>query len=290
MTTFDTILTHPGGAHKDEFLACCVLLAEQPVPLVRREPTPEDLARVATCVVDVGHSHDPALNNFDHHQFPRDHVPTCSLSLVLQNLGLYADAREFCEWLEPTEWIDCRGPFVTAEWLGIERNTLGKLISPVDVALIRRFAAASRLDPGQPLWAVMRMIGEDLLDYLRSLRARLDFRAQHAEFWTLPLPDGPAQILFLPRTDPPLDDPALGLDRFIERRGLSSVVIGLVHPDRRGPGFALNRYRDSARLDFTRVASHPAVRFAHARGFVAKTDSADLTVIRTLVLGAGGVA
>ena len=81
MTLIETILTHPGGAHKDEFLACSVLLALHPVPLVRREPTPEDLANPAICVVDVGHQHEPALHNFDHHQLPKDHPPTCSLSL-----------------------------------------------------------------------------------------------------------------------------------------------------------------------------------------------------------------
>lgn len=287
MPTFDTILTHPGGAHKDEFLACCVLLAEQPVPLVRREPTPADLVRAATCVVDVGHSHDPALNNFDHHQFPRDHVPTCSLSLVLQHLGLYAEAREFCEWLEPAEWFDCRGPFATAKFLGVDRLALTRLTSPIDMTLLRRFTAVSRLDPGQTLWEIMRLIGEDMLDYIRSLRARLTFLDQHAEFWTLPFPAGPAQILFLPRTDPPLDDPSMGMERFIDRRGLASSVIGLVYPDRRGEGFGLGRFRDNLRLDFTRIANHPSVRFAHARGFVAKTIATDPADLRALVLAAG---
>ena len=41
--TFSRILTHPGGSHKDEFLACCLLLAENPVTIVRREPTEADL-------------------------------------------------------------------------------------------------------------------------------------------------------------------------------------------------------------------------------------------------------
>ena len=31
------ILTHPGSAHKDEFLACCLLVAVHGVPIVRRE-------------------------------------------------------------------------------------------------------------------------------------------------------------------------------------------------------------------------------------------------------------
>ena len=39
-----TIVTHPGGAHKDEFLACSVLLAQTPSSILRREPTEEDLS------------------------------------------------------------------------------------------------------------------------------------------------------------------------------------------------------------------------------------------------------
>ena len=185
MTPFTTILTHPGSAHKDEFLACCVLLASSPVPIVRREPTEADLADPATAVIDVGHRHEPALNNFDHHQLPDDAAPTCALSLVLQHLGLYADARAFCEWLEPAEWFDCRGPNATAKWLGIERDIVFKLYSPLDGTLLRRFAAATRHAPGEPLWEMMRLVGTDLLDYIRSSRARLTFIGQHAQLWTL---------------------------------------------------------------------------------------------------------
>ena len=146
VSTISTILTHPGGAHKDEFLACSVLLALHPVPVIRREPAPEDLANPAICVVDVGHRHEPALNNFDHHQLPRDHPPTCSLSLVLQHLGLYQDALQFCEWLETAEWFDCRGLVTTGKWLGVEPAILTKLNSPIDITLLRRFALAKRAD------------------------------------------------------------------------------------------------------------------------------------------------
>ena len=283
MANFTTILTHPGGAHKDEFLACSVLLALHSVPITRREPTPDDLANPATAVVDVGHRHEPALHNFDHHQLPKDHPPTCSLSLVLQHLGLYDDARQFCDWLETAEWFDCRGPLATAKWLGVTPEALAKLTSPIDLTLLRRFALAARLEPGQPLWEMMRMIGEDLLDYVKSLRARLDFIAQHAEIWTLDLAGAPAQILFLPRTDPLPDDPSMGLERFIESRGLATQVVGTVSPDRRSAGYGLSRYRDSARLDFTRIASRPEVHFAHARGFVAKTSATDIALLKELM-------
>jgi len=134
------ILTHPGSAHKDDLLACCLLVARHEIPVWRREPLEEDLADPGIVVVDVGGEHEPLRSNFDHHQFPRDHEPICALSLVLKNMGLYEDARSFCEWLEPAEWFDTRGPFQTAEWLGVERAVMNKLNSPIDITLLRRFA------------------------------------------------------------------------------------------------------------------------------------------------------
>jgi Uncharacterised protein family (UPF0160) len=287
MSPITTILTHPGGAHKDEFLACSVLLALHPVPIVRREPTAADLADPATCVIDVGHRHEPALNNFDHHQLPKDHPPTCSLSLVLQHLGLYADARQFCEWLEPAEWFDCRGLVTTGKWLGVEAETLTKLNSPIDITLLRRFALAKGANPGDPLWAVMKMIGEDLLSYIKSMRARLDFIGQHAEIWEMPLGGLPAKVLFLPRTDPLPEDSSLGTDQFITSRGLENEIVGVVYPDRRSSGYGLSRFRDNSRLDFTHIAQCPEVHFAHVRGFVAKTSTSDVDRLKQLMQLAG---
>lgn len=283
MTPFSTILTHPGGAHKDEFLACSVLLAVHPVQILRREPATADLADPSVAVVDVGHSHDPALNNFDHHQLPRDHVPTCALSLVLQHLGLYEDARQFCDWLEPAEWFDCRGPMDTARWLGVERNVVSKLHSPVDGTLLRRFALSSQLSPGDPLWEMMRLIGEDLVTYVRSLRERLDFIARHSVLWTLDDVPGAPCALFLPRTDPLPDDPSAAIERYVESRGLGDRVVALVSPDRRSAGYGLSRHRDNPRVDFTRITQESDVHFAHARGFVAKTSATEPDRLRHLL-------
>ncbi len=290
MTPYNTILTHPGSAHKDELLACCVLLATAPCPILRHEPTEADLADPAIAVVDVGHRHEPALNNFDHHQLPDDAAPTCALSLVLQHLGLYADARAFCEWLEPAEWFDCRGPNTTARWLGVERGIINQLHSPIDGTLLRRFAATSRHAPGEPLWEIMRLVGTDLLDYLRTLRARLTFIGQHVELWTLQeLADvttsgkTPA-IVFLPRTEPLPEDPSAGLDRYVQEQGLDEQVVAIIAPDRRGGGYGLSRHRDHPRLDFTRIARAPDVHFAHLRGFIAKTSATDPQRLRQLLL------
>ena len=273
------ILTHPGGAHKDELLACCLLAALHRVPIVRREPSESDLADPTIAVVDVGGEHAPERNNFDHHQFPADHPPVCALSLVLQHLGVYEDARQFCDWLEPAEWFDTRGPNVTAQWLGVDRGTMNKLTSPIDVTILRRFAKARRLEPGEPLWEILSYIGQDTLEYLRDLRSRIDFVAQHAEIWNV---DG-NEILFLPRTDPLPDEPSAGIDRYLESIGKSRSIAALIYPDRRGGGYGLSRHNDDPRYDFTRIEKEPDVHFAHARGFIAKTSAVEIVRVKELL-------
>jgi len=286
MTPFHTILTHPGGAHRDEFLACSVLLAVSPAPILRREATADDLDDDQIVVVDVGHRHEPEQNNFDHHQFPADHPPACSLSLVLDRLGLYADAQQACEWLEPAEWFDCRGPIATAEWLGIERSIVNRLGSPMDVTLLRRFARSGRLDAGDPLWEIMRMVGTDLLDFVRSTRERRAFIAEHSRIWSLEAVGDSVKILFLPRMESLPDDLSGGMEAYVEASGLAGEIVGLVYPDRRNTGYGLARFRDNARLDFTRLAGIPSVHFTHARGFLAKTSAPELDELRELLRGA----
>lgn len=268
------VLTHPGSAHKDDFLACCLLVARYQIPIWRRDPEAADLADPGILVVDIGGEHEPDRGNFDHHQFPADHPPICSLSLVLQHFEIYEDARAFCEWLEPTEWFDSRGPFATADWLGVERSLVNRLSSPVDITLLRRFAQKREHQPGEVIWEMMRMIGEDLFMYLRTLRERIDYVAEHARIFEVGEGAAAVRLLYMPRTDPMPDDPSAGLARYLDQVG--QKVEGLIYPDRRGAGYGLSRHEDSERLDFTRIAGEPDVHFAHARGFVAKTSATEL--------------
>jgi len=198
---------------------------------------------------------------------------------VLQHLGVYEDARQFCDWLEPAEWFDTRGPNVTARWLGVDRRALSKLSSPIDITLLRRFAKVQRLQPGEPLWEILSYIGQDLLDYLRDLRSHIDYVAQHAELWTL----DDHEVLFLPRTDPLPDDPGAGIGRYLESIGKNNSIAALIYPDRRGSGYGLSRHNDDPRYDFTRIETQPDVHFTHARGFVAKTSAADTARVRELL-------
>ncbi len=278
-----TIVTHPGGSHKDDLLAVCVLAALHGCPVVRREPTPAEIDDPAVAIVDIGGVHDAARMNFDHHHFPREHAPTCALSLVLAHLGLYEDALQFCDWLEPAEWFDSRGPNRTAEWLGVPRRAISQLNSPVDITLLRRFAQTTRLEPTDPLYAFMVMVGRDLLDHLRQARARLDFVGGIAERWTIPCGDDLVEALFLPRLDAGADEPSAMLGSYIRAHKLDKVIAAIIYPDRRGDGYGIGRYEDHPGLDFARVEGQPDVHFAHKSGFMCKTTAREPARLQALV-------
>jgi hypothetical protein len=279
-----TIVTHPGGSHKDDLLAVCVLASLHNCPIVRREPTPEELADPSVAVVDIGGSHDPARSNFDHHHFPREHPPTCALSLVLDHLGLYQDALQFCDWLETAEWFDSRGPKRTGEWLGVPRRAISQLNSPIDMTLLRRFAQKSRLEPTDPLYLYMKMVGDDLLQYLHDARTQLDYTAARVQRWSVPVDSGTAEVLFMPRAEgEAADEPSAMMGSYIRANKLDTVIAAIVYPDRRGGGFGIGRYEDHPKLDFSRVEHEPDVHFAHKSGFMCKTSATSPERLRELV-------
>jgi hypothetical protein len=278
-----TIVTHPGGSHKDDLLAVCVLASLHNCPVVRRDPTPAELDDPDVAIVDIGGSHDPARSNYDHHHFPREHPPTCALSLVLDHLGLYQDARKFCDWLETAEWFDSRGPKKTGEWLGVPRRAISQLNSPIDMTLLRRFSQKTRLEPDDPLYLYMKMVGDDLLEYLREARARLDFVDQRVQRWSIPVGSDVVETLYLPRTDAEADEPSTMLGAWIRVNKLDTVIAALVYPDRRGGGFGIGRYEDHPRLDFSKVEGQPDVHFAHKSGFMCKTSATEPARLQELI-------
>jgi len=279
-----TIITHPGGAHKDDFLACSVLLSNHSVSIFRRDPTEQELEDPEVAVVDIGHQHDPKLNNFDHHQLPRDHEPTCALSLVLQKFEIYEDTKEFCSWLETTEWFDCRGPHDTAEWLGVDREAMAKLNSPLDVTMFQAFAKQKEHHPGEPVWEVMKMMGTDLVQYVTGLRGRINQVAKIEEFWDLGQGEDMMKVAFVPRTEPEVEEASGGLAWRIKELGLEEEVVAMVYPDSRGGGYGMRRYDDNLALDFSQLSEQPDVHFTHNRGFIAKTSTTEVSRLKELVL------
>lgn len=278
------IITHPGGAHKDEFLACCVLLANDSVSILRQEATEQDLKDPQVVVVDVGHRHEPQLNNFDHHQFPRDAEPTCSLSLVLSKLGIYEDARSFCPWLEVVEWFDCRGPNDTADWLGLDREVVGKLNSPIDITILQGFAKQVEHNPGEPIWEVMQMMGKELVEYITGLRGRIDEVSKIEEVWVLNHGDEEFKVIFAPRSNPSIEEVSGALGWRVKELGLEEEVYVMVYPDGRGQGYGMKRFNDREEIDFSRIEKESDVRFAHARGFIAKVEAVGIDRLKELIM------
>ena len=279
-----TIITHPGGVHKDDFLACSVLLSNHSVSIFRRDPTEQELEDPEVAVVDIGHQHDPKLNNFDHHQLPRDHEPTCALSLVLQKFEIYEDTKEFCSWLETTEWFDCRGPHDTAEWLGVDREAMAKLNSPLDVTMFQAFARQKEHHPGEPVWEVMKMMGTDLVQYVTGLRGRINQVAKIEEFWDLGQGEDMIKVAFVPRTEPEVEEASGGLAWRIKELGLEEDVVAMVYPDSRGEGYGMRRYNDSPVVDFSKLSEEPEVHFTHNRGFIAKTSCTEISRLQEMLL------
>ena len=278
------IITHPGGAHKDEFLACCVLLANDSVSILRQEATDQELEDPEVVVVDVGHRHEPQLNNFDHHQFPRDAEPTCSLSLVLSKLGIYEDARSFCPWLEVAEWFDCRGPNDTADWLGLDREVVGKLNSPIDITILQGFAKQAEHNPGEPIWEVMQMVGKELVEYITGLRGRIDEVSKIEEVWNLTHGDVGFKVIFAPRTDPSIQEVSGALGWRVKELGIEEEVYVMVYPDGRGQGYGMKRFNDREEIDFSIIEKESDVRFAHARGFIAKVEAVGIDRLKELIV------
>ena len=278
------IITHPGGAHKDEFLACCVLLANDSVSILRQEATDQELKDPQVVVVDVGHRHEPQLNNFDHHQFPRDAEPTCSLSLVLSKLGIYEDARSFCPWLEVAEWFDCRGPNDTADWLGLDREVVGKLNSPIDITILQAFAKQTEHNPGEPIWEVMQMMGKELIEYITGLRGRIDEVSKIEEVWKLKHGGEEFKVIFARRTDPSIEEVSGALGWRVKELGLEDEVYVIVYPDGRGQGYGMKRFNDREEIDFSRIEKESDVRFAHARGFIAKVEAVGIDRLKELIM------
>lgn len=270
--TVRTIVTHPGQAHRDDFMSVCVALALSPVaPVFRREPDTVDLGDPQTIVIDVGRRYEPAGMNFDHHQFERDHEPVCALTLILDRLGILKQARKALAWLEFTEMIDSKGPLVTSTWLSMTDTALHTTLSPVETHVLSSFQQFSQIVPGQfgGLHELMGSIGHNLLAYISRFHERYEklskfvvvrrIELEGKQFLTI------VDASFLTRTE----EPTLALERWVIDN-LPTAAVTITEDDR-GDGKSLYRRNDHPRVDFSRLEGKPGIVFAHKNGFIAKT-------------------
>lgn len=275
------IVTHPGKAHRDEFLVICLLLSTEDVEKVeRREPTQYELDDKDVFVIDIGGHYKTSFNNFDHHQFPRDSEATCALSLVMKHMGIYEDALATFKWIRPTEVLDSKGPFELAKQLGCSRETLFGLLSPIEGQLLHEFSECSLIsdDPYESenswLYRAMNSIGSGILSVLRDTQkahAELD---EHGRLYVVGDVYSNTEVLVLDTTN--CSDIQCGVESWIEKHGHNVDII--VYNDDRGDGYALYRRNDSPKVDFSKADGHDDIGFAHKGGFIAKTKTKDCSV------------
>lgn len=267
----DTIVvTHPGPAHRDEFISCCLLIGDgQCRRIERRQETTEDLVDPRWIVLDQGGRHEPELNNFDHHQFDRDADPACSITLILPLFGISPKrARDIWTWFEFSELLDSKGPFETAKRLGSTPDALFAGISPVEETVLRWFSEQEVILPHSPLWELMARIGAEKLDYIESVVDRIHFHGESASVVEV---NG---LTFLDATwVDRKDQPTLGLEMFCQEQDQDrdgTAIAGTITQDDRGDGLALFRRNDHPRVDFSSLEGEDGVIFAHKGGFIAK--------------------
>lgn len=272
------IVAHPGSAHKDDFLSACVLLATLgEAEIFRREPTSHDLGDVDTYVVDVGMDYAPEKHNFDHHQ---DRSLPCAFHLVMQHLGYHEAAMQMFVWYRHMSMMDVRGPYQTAEHLGVDCNLLFATSSPIDGYILATFSKVTVLRKEDFLYAFMKDLGRDMLDLIERKARRLE--RLKAEACVVPVKRLKAIFSEISQ------NPKLAMEIYLRQLDDDDIVMSIT-PSNRGEGWELLRLRDHSVVNFKPLAGHPSVRFVHANGFLAKTH-ARLPMEEVLVLAAEAIS
>ncbi len=254
------IVTHPGNAHKDDFMAVSVLLAIlDQAEVLRREATVEDLVDEGTYLIDVGMDHDPVRHNFDHHQ---DRSLPCAFHLLMQHLGFHDKAQKVFGWYSHLSQMDVRGPHHVAEALGVDIDVLFAASSPIDGFILSRFSDVSVLRPTDALYQLMREFGQDLLTMMAKKARRLEDLEAQAEI--VSLGEYKAVVSRI------AEEPKLSMELYLNQLNDPAVVMS-IFPSNRGSGWELLRLGNNLQVDFRLVAGHEQVRFVHVNGFVAKT-------------------
>jgi hypothetical protein len=256
------IIVHPGSAHRDDFLAVSVLLATlDPVEVFRREPTGDDLADPDTFVVDVGMAYEPQRHNFDHHQ---DSSLPCAFHLVMKHLGYHEDALAVFGWYPFMSMMDVRGPHKTAEHLGVDASVLLASSSPIDGYILSRFSRVRSLRENDLLYKFMREMGRDMIALIGLKKNRLELLKKKAK--VVPLKHLKAVL------SPVEDNPKLAMELYLRDLGDDQIVI-CITPSVRGAGWEMLRLGDSSLVDFRAIADRSEIRFVHATGYVATTQT-----------------
>lgn len=260
---FPKIVTHHGGAHMDDLMSVCIVLAmNDDIKCVERRPVePEEIADPTVWVLDQGGVYDPENRNFDHHQFPAG-TRKCTLSLIADHFDLKNDLDETV-WFRVLVLDDSLGAIKTAEELDCGATLLkGLLNGPINEFVLARFEQAKKLDSDDELVKLLSAIGTHIVTNIRNMKERIQLIREKAEFEEV----NGLKVLFFMEDVP---DPKLCINAYLKETGKNTGVV--VVNNTRDSGWSLGRVGDHPRVDFRRIKDANEVIFVHANGFVAKT-------------------
>jgi hypothetical protein len=261
MTAIRYIVTHPGQAHRDDFLGCCLALHVYGCKeIFRRDPTPEELADASVLIIDVGGQHASELNNFDHHHFPRDYAPTSGLEVFAKSVEGLHEALSLTEWYSFTSQMDSKGPFQTAALRGWKEFPFAAL-SPVEATILKWFEGPHH-PADDKLIFLMEDIGCSISDFARGLMEGIEATKKVVEIVEV----GGIKVMY---SNTVTNGTFTGKLRDRDYPDAAAIIC---HDDR-GSGWTLYRYDDDARIDFSRVRADERTLFAHVGGFIAKTKT-----------------
>ena len=266
----ERIVTHPGVAHRDEFLACSLADAGavREFNIDRREPTAEELLNPRVLVLDIGGKYEPHLANFDHHQeLPTGLEGACAFTLLARHVEwrghLVHDLLKDRPWYRATEVIDNKGLRGFAEEFAEGAFVpFGPLRSPIEGGMLQFFAK----DPTEVAvifaLCVATLLDEEVeaVETYGELEGKARYGTHNGLAYTL------VEEWFRSR------DPRR-LSEWLARKGLHPDFT--IAPNPRGDGYSLFRCGrapgEPEVLDFSRLAEDPRIHFAHKSGFLAVT-------------------
>lgn len=265
------IVTHNGKAHRDDYLACSLILFHEyrqgrQCFIERRLPGSSDLGSKDVWVVDTGGLWEPEMRNFDHHQMDPRLEGLCAFDLVLREIigvAAYDTYRACSPWMKLTAAHDTMGSVGAAAHAGMEVKAYLSTRSPVERAALACFAETAVVHIESPLALAMRETGRMILVEAEEYTTHTPDKLAGA-----PAPFEHHGMRVWDLRDAWSDDDNVStamVNHAASGRGVD-VVVG------RSRTGGVSLYRQAwatSKLDFTRLKDHPGVKFVHKNGFYA---------------------
>ena len=258
------IITHPGSAHLDDFLSCCLVInkSKDITKIKRKEPDPSEVKDPNIWKLDVGEIHDPAKKCFDHHQ--KGMGEECTLSLLLKHWGAWSIANEVHRWLKYVVIKDASGPLEVIKQLEISYTIMGVLDSFVQRTILDHFREQRVIKKGHLLFSLMEIIGNHFFELIDEYTTTLEEVNKKIEFEII---EGVQTVLC-----PDILGHSSTLVRIIKdkmREKWPDLRGGIaVYPNKRVKGsIAIKRFENDPRVDFTRISDYEKVIYSHPEGF-----------------------